>query len=274
MPDLPVLVVSMHDEALYAERALRAGARGYVMKRAALDSDLQAVRSVIEGEIYISPSMTKRMLFDHIHSRGEARSAVARLTDRELEVFEQIGQGHDMVRNRAPAPSEQKNRRSAPGQRQGEARGGERARGCSLRRPVGEPAVLSENPRSFEKTRLANRKPCTVSRANGRISDLLDDNVRRNRFVRSRTLPRPMAGRSRFSTPDPGHLSQAAPERELRLDRLMEAIRQADPPRWRGAAPGLSLRTSKFCETRSILFLSLWTLDKTKSDLTISSEII
>ena len=95
-PDLPVLVVSMHDEALYAERALRAGARGYVMKREALDSILHAVRSVIGGEIYISPSMTKRMLFDHIHGSGEARSAVERLSDRELEVFQLIGEGHDM----------------------------------------------------------------------------------------------------------------------------------------------------------------------------------
>ncbi len=95
-PDLPVLVVSMHDEALYAERSLRAGARGYVMKREALDSILQAVRSVIAGEIYISPSMTKRMLFDHIHGGGEARSAVERLSDRELEVFQLIGEGHDM----------------------------------------------------------------------------------------------------------------------------------------------------------------------------------
>lgn len=95
-PDLPVLVVSMHDEALYAERALRAGARGYVMKREALDSILQAVRSVIDGEIYISPTMTKRMLFDHIHGSGEARSAVERLTDRELEVFQLIGEGQDM----------------------------------------------------------------------------------------------------------------------------------------------------------------------------------
>ena len=92
-PDLPVLVVSMHDEALYAERALRAGARGYVMKREALDSILQAVRSVIEGEIYISPTMTKRMLFDHIEGGGGARSAVDRLTDRELEVFNLLGRG-------------------------------------------------------------------------------------------------------------------------------------------------------------------------------------
>ena len=96
LPELPVLVVSMHDEALYAERALRAGARGYVMKREALDSILQAVRSVIDGEIYISPTMTKRMLFDHINGGGEARSAVDRLTDRELEVFQLIGEGRDM----------------------------------------------------------------------------------------------------------------------------------------------------------------------------------
>ncbi len=95
-PDLPVLVVSMHDEALYAERALRAGARGYVMKREALDSILHAVRSVIGGEIYVSPTMTKRMLFDHINGGGESRSPVDRLTDRELEVFQLIGEGCDM----------------------------------------------------------------------------------------------------------------------------------------------------------------------------------
>ena len=95
-PQLPVLIVSMHDEALYAERSLRAGARGYVMKREALDSILHAVRSVIVGEIYVSPTMTKRMLFDHIHGSGEARSAVERLTDRELEVFQLIGEGRDM----------------------------------------------------------------------------------------------------------------------------------------------------------------------------------
>ena len=94
-PELPVLVVSMHDEALYAERALRAGARGYVMKREALDSILHAVRTVIGGEIYISPTMTKRMLFDRIQGGG-GRNEVERLTDRELEVFQLIGEGHDM----------------------------------------------------------------------------------------------------------------------------------------------------------------------------------
>jgi DNA-binding NarL/FixJ family response regulator len=95
-PELPMLVVSMHDEALYAERALRAGARGYVMKREAIDSILNAVRGVLAGEIYISPSMTKRMLFTHVQGGGEAGSAVERLTDRELEIFQLIGEGHDM----------------------------------------------------------------------------------------------------------------------------------------------------------------------------------
>jgi len=95
-PELPVLMVSMYDEALYAERALRAGARGYVMKREALDCVLGAIRDVLRGEIYISPAMSKRMIFDHIHSGGEARSAVERLSDRELEVFQLIGEGRDM----------------------------------------------------------------------------------------------------------------------------------------------------------------------------------
>jgi DNA-binding NarL/FixJ family response regulator len=95
-PELPVLMVSMYDESLYAERALRAGARGYVMKREALDCVLSAIRDVLRGEIYISPAMSKRMIFDHIHGSGEARSAVERLSDRELEVFQLIGEGRDM----------------------------------------------------------------------------------------------------------------------------------------------------------------------------------
>lgn len=95
-PDLAVLVVSMHDEVLYAERALRAGAGGYLMKRETADSILHAVRSVLQGEIYVSPAMTRRMLFDHIQGSGGARSALESLTDRELEVFQLIGEGRDM----------------------------------------------------------------------------------------------------------------------------------------------------------------------------------
>jgi len=95
-PHLPVLILSMHDETLYAERALRAGARGYVMKREALDQFIIAVRAVLDGEIFISPVMSNRMVYDHIHGGDYSRSPVDRLSDRELEVLQLIGKGHDM----------------------------------------------------------------------------------------------------------------------------------------------------------------------------------
>ena len=66
LPPVPVRVLSMHDESLYAERALRAGARGYLMKREALDSVIAAVRTVLAGDIYVSPTMQKRMLAEHV----------------------------------------------------------------------------------------------------------------------------------------------------------------------------------------------------------------
>ncbi len=92
-PHTPVLVLSMHDESLYADRALRAGARGYLMKREALDSVIAAVRTVLDGDIYVSPAMQKRMIAEHVGANGESRSAVDRLTDRELEVLQLIGEG-------------------------------------------------------------------------------------------------------------------------------------------------------------------------------------
>ena len=95
-PHLPVLILSMHDETLYAERALRAGARGYVMKREALDQFIIAVRAVLQGEIFISPVMSNRMVYDHIHGGDYSRSPVDRLSDRELEVLQLIGKGHDV----------------------------------------------------------------------------------------------------------------------------------------------------------------------------------
>jgi DNA-binding NarL/FixJ family response regulator len=95
-PRLPILILSMHDETLYAERALRAGARGYVMKREALDQFITAVRTVLRGEIFISPSMSNRMVYDHIHGSDYSRSPVDRLSDRELEVLQLIGKGHDV----------------------------------------------------------------------------------------------------------------------------------------------------------------------------------
>ena len=92
-PEMPVLVLSMHDETLYAERALRAGALGYLMKREALDSVLTAVRTVLANEIYISPSMSKRMIMEHVNGPGAGHTAVESLSDRELEVLQAIGEG-------------------------------------------------------------------------------------------------------------------------------------------------------------------------------------
>ncbi len=95
-PYLPVLVLSMHDESLYADRALRAGASGYLMKREALDSVISAVRTVLNGDIFVSPAMQKRMIAEHIGANGQSRSALEKLTDRELEVLQLIGEGKEV----------------------------------------------------------------------------------------------------------------------------------------------------------------------------------
>ncbi len=96
-PNLPVLVFSMHDELVYAERALRAGARGYVMKMASAAQILDAVHRLLRGEVYISEAMTKRAvahLFAAPTASDPAReSLVETLSDRELQVLRQIGQG-------------------------------------------------------------------------------------------------------------------------------------------------------------------------------------
>jgi len=95
-PQMPVLVLSMHDESLYADRALRAGARGYLMKREALDSALTAVRTVLAGEIFLSPDMAKRIIAEHVGGGASGRSAIEKLTDRELEVLQLIGDGREV----------------------------------------------------------------------------------------------------------------------------------------------------------------------------------
>jgi DNA-binding NarL/FixJ family response regulator len=92
--DVAVLVISMHDEVVYAERALRAGARGYIMKEAGGENLLAAIRQVLRGEIYVSPRMSARILegFSTTRPRGSS-SPIEKLTDREFEVFQLIGQG-------------------------------------------------------------------------------------------------------------------------------------------------------------------------------------
>jgi DNA-binding NarL/FixJ family response regulator len=93
-PNLAVLVVSMHDEVVFAERALRAGARGYIMKEAGGENLLAAIRQVLRGEVYVSPRMSSRILNDLAARRPRgSNSPIERLTDREFEVFQLIGQG-------------------------------------------------------------------------------------------------------------------------------------------------------------------------------------
>jgi DNA-binding NarL/FixJ family response regulator len=93
-PETKVLVVSMHDETLYAERVLRAGADGYVNKAEATRKLIEAIREVLGGKYYLSPRMRERMLTRAIGVDGfEDHSPIDRLSDRELEVFEQIGSG-------------------------------------------------------------------------------------------------------------------------------------------------------------------------------------
>lgn len=91
---LPILVLSMHDEALYAERALKAGAWGYVMKQEATNQVLSAVRRVLAGEIHVSERVSSRIMQSMVGgSRSSKRSPIERLSDRELGVFRKIGHG-------------------------------------------------------------------------------------------------------------------------------------------------------------------------------------
>jgi DNA-binding NarL/FixJ family response regulator len=93
-PDIPCLVLSMYDEAVYAERSLRAGARGYVTKSQLDDRVLFAIRHVLDGEIYMSADLERRLAANFLKGRTlEAGSPVEALSDRELQVFRLIGQG-------------------------------------------------------------------------------------------------------------------------------------------------------------------------------------
>lgn len=94
-PFMPVLVLSMHDEQFYAERALRAGARGYIMKEVATERVVEAVRKVLRGEIYVSREVADRLLSKIVSGDGSPiGSPVERLSDRELEVFQLLGKGY------------------------------------------------------------------------------------------------------------------------------------------------------------------------------------
>jgi DNA-binding NarL/FixJ family response regulator len=95
-PHLPTLVLSMHDEALYAERSLRAGAKGYVMKQQETDIVLQAIRQVLRGQIYLSEKV-RDTIINRIGgnvTEGKITSLAERLSNRELEIFQLIGDGY------------------------------------------------------------------------------------------------------------------------------------------------------------------------------------
>lgn len=94
-PELPILVMSMHDESLYAERALRAGARGYIMKNEPNDKIRAAIQQVLGGDLYMSDRMKEKMLHRIVTNKKneETVSSVDLLSDREMEVFQLIGNG-------------------------------------------------------------------------------------------------------------------------------------------------------------------------------------
>lgn len=94
-PQLAMLIISMSDEALYAERLLRAGANGYVMKEEGPERILRAIRQVLRQEVYVSERMSARILNSLSDRAHTTKSPIACLTDREFEIFQLIGQGHE-----------------------------------------------------------------------------------------------------------------------------------------------------------------------------------
>src|SRR2546430_11632769 len=101
-PKLPVLILSMHEEALYATRALRAGAMGYIVKQDAIDNIAPALREALNGRRYLSPIIAARMQSSGPDGQLKATDdPISLLTDREFEIFELIGKGQEVQIGRA-----------------------------------------------------------------------------------------------------------------------------------------------------------------------------
>ena len=92
-PQVGMIVLSMHDEMLYAERAMRAGAAGYITKREATDKVLDAIRTVLQGGLYFSNAVNAMLAQRHVQGAGDKPAAIEALSDRELEVFQLLGRG-------------------------------------------------------------------------------------------------------------------------------------------------------------------------------------
>ena len=94
-PKLPVIVLSVRDESIYAERALSAGAQAYLMKDAASENIVKAIRTVLSGEIYVSNAISKKLLHKIAKDKtGMAKTPIESLSDREFEIFRLIGEGY------------------------------------------------------------------------------------------------------------------------------------------------------------------------------------
>lgn len=94
-PQLSIIVLSVHDESVYAERALLAGAQGYLMKDAVSENIIKAIRTVLSGDIYVSNAISKKFLHTIAHDKaGMAKTPIETLSDRELEIFNLIGKGY------------------------------------------------------------------------------------------------------------------------------------------------------------------------------------
>jgi DNA-binding NarL/FixJ family response regulator len=94
-PKVAMVVLSMHDERVYAERSIRAGARGYIMKRESTKKVVDAIREVLQGNVYLSKELTELFAQKFISGAGGDASPISQLSDRELEVFRFIGQGYE-----------------------------------------------------------------------------------------------------------------------------------------------------------------------------------
>ena len=137
-PALPVLVLSMHDESLYAERALRAGANGYIMKQEATEKVLEAIRRIRGGEVYVSDRIAKRLLRQIVSSPASGKSPMEALTDRELAVFRSHRQRARHARDRRRPAHQRQNRGVVPGAYQGKAVAEECPRTGTARVSVGD----------------------------------------------------------------------------------------------------------------------------------------
>jgi len=96
-PKVAMIVLSMHDEQVYAERCIRAGARGYIMKRETTKNIIDAIHEVLKGNLYLSKKMTEHLVRKVVSSDAPHVPPIAQLSDRELEVFKLLGQGYEIT---------------------------------------------------------------------------------------------------------------------------------------------------------------------------------